>query len=75
MIGRELGVNYLLEGSVQKHEDSLRIIVQLIDAKNDKHLWSDKYDTELKNVFTIQSEISKQIANSLNAVITPFERD
>lgn len=75
VIGRELGVNYLLEGSVQKHEDSLRIIVQLIDAKNDKHLWSDKYDTELKNVFAIQSEISKQIANSLNAVITPFERD
>ncbi len=74
-IGGELGANYLLEGSVQKHNDSIRIIVQLIDAKNDNHLWSHKYDSELKNVFTIQSEISKQIANELNAVISPFETD
>ncbi|MGB5507787.1 hypothetical protein [Robiginitalea sp.] len=72
-IGRELGTNYLLEGSVQKHEDSIRVIVQLIDAKNDIHLWSHRYDSELKNVFAIQSEISKQIANELNAVISPFE--
>ncbi|MGB5608625.1 tetratricopeptide repeat protein [Eudoraea sp.] len=70
-IGDELGVNYLLEGSVQKHKDSIRIIVQLIDAINDNHLWSDKYDFELKNVFTIQSEISKQIAIELNTVISP----
>ncbi len=70
-IGAELGANYLLEGSVQKHKDSIRIIVQLIDAINDKHLWSDKYDFELKNVFTIQSEISKQIANELNTIISP----
>ncbi|MGB5783058.1 MAG: hypothetical protein WBM42_14365, partial [Eudoraea sp.] len=70
-IGDELDVNYLLEGSVQKHKDSIRIIVQLIDAINDNHLWSDKYDFELKNVFTIQSEISKQIAIELNTVISP----
>jgi TolB-like protein len=70
-IGAELGANYLLEGSVQKHKDSIRIIVQLIDAINDKHLWSDKYDFELKNVFTIQSEISKQIAEELKTVISP----
>lgn len=70
-IGGELGANYLLEGSVQKHKDSIRIIVQLIDAINDNHLWSDKYDFELKNVFTIQSEISKQIAIELNTVISP----
>ena len=74
-IGRELGANYLLEGSVQKHEDSIRVIVQLIDAKNDKHLWSHKYDSGLKNVFAIQSEISNQIANELNAVISPFETE
>ena len=72
-IGGELGANYLLEGSVQKHNDSIRIIVQLIDAINDKHLWSHKYDSELKNVFTIQSKISKQIANELNTVISPIE--
>ncbi len=70
-IGAELGANYVLEGSVQKHKDSIRIIVQLIDAINDKHLWSDKYDFELKNVFTIQSKISKQIANELNTIISP----
>ena len=70
-IGGELGANYLLEGSVQKHNDSIRIIVQLINAINDNHLWSDKYDFELKNVFAIQSEISKQIAIELNTVISP----
>ena len=70
-IGKELGVNYLIEGSVQKHKDSIRIIVQLIDALNDTNLWSDKYDFEFKNVFTIQSEISKQIAFNLNMVLPP----
>ena len=70
-IGDELSANYLLEGSVQKHKDSIRIIVQLIDAINDNHLWSDKYDFELKNVFAIQSKISKQIAIELNTVISP----
>lgn len=74
-IARELDANYLLEGSVQKYKDSIRVIVQLIDAKNDTHLWSHRYDSELKNVFTIQSEISKQIANELNAVISPFETE
>ena len=72
-IGKELNVNYLLEGSVQNHADSLRIIIQLIDAVNDTHLWSDNYDFELKQVFNIQSDISKQIAKELNMVISPVE--
>ncbi len=67
-IGKELGVDYLVQGSVQKHADSVRVIVQLIDAEKDEHLWSNRYDFELKNVFAIQSKISKEIANELNAV-------
>jgi len=61
-IGKELGADYLLEGSVQKQEDSIRIIVQLIDAKQDNHVWAENYDFELKQVFAVQSQISKQIA-------------
>jgi TolB-like protein len=68
-IGKELGVSYILEGSVQMHKDSIRFIVQLVDAINDNHLWSDKYDFKLKNIFAIQSEISKQIAVKLNTAI------
>ncbi len=70
-IGKELEVAYILEGSVQQYEDNIRIIVQLIDAKNDNHIWSDKYDRELMNVFAIQSEISKQIAHELKTVLSP----
>jgi pentatricopeptide repeat protein len=72
-VGSELGANYLLEGSVQKYKDSMRIIVQLIDSQHDKHVWSNKYDFELKQVFTIQSDISKQIASELKAVLTHDE--
>ena len=70
-IGKELGVNYLLEGSLQKEKDSVRIIIQLIDAKNDNHIWADKYDFELKQVFKVQSEISRKIASELKTAISP----
>jgi tetratricopeptide (TPR) repeat protein len=68
-----LGVAYILEGSVQRYEDNIRIIVQLIDAKNDEHVWTNTYDRKLQDVFAIQSEISRQIANSLNTVLSPGE--
>ena len=71
-IGKELGAANILEGSVQKFMDSIKIIVQLVEAKNDKHLWSDKYTFQLKNVFTIQGKISEQIAHELNTIISPF---
>lgn len=74
-IGEELGAANVLEGSVQKYKDSVRIIIRLIDAINDKHLWSDEYTFQLRNVFTIQSEISQQIAHKLNTVISPKEID
>jgi TolB-like protein/tetratricopeptide (TPR) repeat protein len=64
-VGRELDVDYLLEGSVRKSEDQLRITVQLIDTDTNSHLWSDTYDRRLENVFEIQTEIAEAIADEL----------
>ena len=74
-IGRELDVNYLVEGSVGFEGNNLKIWVQLIDARSDKHLWSDEYMRELtiEQIFSLQSEISKSIAAELKAVLTPEE--
>ena len=70
-IAQELGVAHILEGSVRKSEDRIKITVQLIDAKNDRHLWAESYDRNLKDVFEIQSEVAQEIANALKAEITP----
>jgi len=53
-IGRELGVSYVLEGSVRRFEDKLRVTAQLIDAKEGSHLWADKYDGIMKDIFGFQ---------------------
>jgi TolB-like protein/class 3 adenylate cyclase len=68
-IASELGVANLLEGSVQKDGDHIRIIVQLINGKTDQQLWVGTYDREFKDVFTIQSEIAQQIAAALKVKI------
>ena len=73
-IAKSIGVNYILEGSVRKQGDQVRITVQLIDGKTDRHMWSENYDRELADIFLIQSEIAKNIARELKAVITPFEK-
>ena len=73
-IASELNVNYLLEGTVQKHGDQVKIHAQLIDAETDDHIWSDSYRRELKNIFDVQSEIAQEIANQLSVVITPEEK-
>lgn len=72
-IARELGVASVLEGSVQRAEDRVRITVQLIDAEKEKHLWSDIYDQELttENIFGVQSDIAIAVAVALDAVLTP----
>ena len=70
-IGNELNVGHILEGSVQKYGDKVRITVQLIDATNDQHIWAERYDRELKDVFSIQSEVAKQIANALKTKLSP----
>lgn len=64
-IGRELGVRYVVEGSVRKDGDQLRITAQLIDASDGSHLWSDSYDRTLESVFAIQTEIAEAIADEL----------
>jgi TolB-like protein/class 3 adenylate cyclase/Flp pilus assembly protein TadD len=73
-IGRELNVSHLLEGSVRRAGEEIRITAQLIDARNDVHLWADNYDRKLSDVFAIQSEVAQEIANRLKATISPAEK-
>ena len=70
-IGRELDVRYIVEGSVRRIGDHVRITVQLIDALHDAHLWANNYDRELVDVFATQSEVAKEITNSLHLEIQP----
>ena len=64
-IAHELNVGTVLEGSVRKWEDSLRIAVQLIDANSDKHLWTQTYDRKLEDIFSLQTEIAERVADNL----------
>ncbi len=72
-VGRELGVRYVLEGSVQKSGDRVRITAQLIDAKDGQHLWAEKYDRELKDIFEIQDELTMKIVIALRVELTEGE--
>ncbi|MDH5367973.1 MAG: helix-turn-helix domain-containing protein [Cyclobacteriaceae bacterium] len=76
-IGNELSVNYLLEGTVQKLDNQVKIHAQLIDAENDDHIWQDTYlrdISDIKEVFKIQAEIAQAIADELETIITPEEK-
>ncbi|MDQ6859946.1 MAG: hypothetical protein M3032_02145, partial [Verrucomicrobiota bacterium] len=73
-IGRQLGVAHLLEGSVQRAANRVRVNAQLIDARTDAHLWAQTYDRDLADVFAIQSEIAKAIADQLQAKLSPNEK-
>ena len=68
-VAEEMGVRYVLEGSVQKSGDQLRVIAQLIDAINGHHLWSEKYDRKMRDLFDLQDEITKKIVVSLQVEI------
>src|SRR5256714_1917652 len=70
-VGKELGVAHLLEGSVQRTANRVRVNAQLIDARTDAHLWAQTYDRDLADVFAIQSEIAKAIADQLQARLLP----
>ncbi len=70
-IAKELGVSTILEGSVRKSGNRVRITVQLIDGITDKHLWAETYDKQLNDVFAIQSEVAQTIANALQAEVKP----
>ena len=72
-VSQQLGVATVLEGSVQKANDKVRVNVQLIDARADSHLWAKTYDRDLADVFAIQSEVAQEIADSLQAKLSPTE--
>ena len=75
VIGRELKVNYLIEGSAQRFEDMVRIRVQLIYAATDNHIWGETYEAKWKDILSVQSEIARQIADKLQTVLTPEEKE
>jgi tetratricopeptide (TPR) repeat protein len=72
-IARQLGVAHIVEGSVQKSGDSVRVNVQLIKAANDSHLWADTFDRKLTDIFSVESEVAKGIADQLRAKLTGEE--
>ena len=72
-IARQLGVAHIVEGSVQKSGDSVRVNVQLIKAANDSHLWADTFDRKLTDIFSVESEVAKAIADQLRAHISGRE--
>jgi TolB-like protein/class 3 adenylate cyclase/Tfp pilus assembly protein PilF len=72
-IARQLGVAHILEGSVQKSGDAVRVNVQLIKAANDAHLWADTFDRKLTDIFSVESEVAKAIADQLQAKLTGQE--
>jgi adenylate cyclase len=74
-VGKELGVRYVLEGSVRKAGNRIRLTAQLIDSKTGSHLWADRYDRELKDIFAIQDEITLKIIMELEGNITGRVRD
>jgi len=73
-IGQALGVANILEGSVQRSGNRIRVVAQLIDARTDKHTWSETYDRDLSDVFAVQSEIAQTIAEQLHAKLSPSEK-
>jgi len=72
-IAKQLGVAHILEGSVQKSGDAVRVNVQLIKAANDSHLWADSFDRKLTDIFSVESEVAKAIAEQLRAKLTGQE--
>jgi adenylate cyclase len=74
-VAEDLGVRYVLEGSVRKSADRLRITAQLIDALTGHHLWAERYDREPKDIFVLQDEITLKILNSLHVKLTGGEQD
>jgi TolB-like protein/tetratricopeptide (TPR) repeat protein len=74
-VARELGVGTVLEGSVRKAGNRIRITVQLIDSETSEHMWAESYDRELEDVFAVQSDISKTVAEALKVRLLPIEKE
>lgn len=73
-IGEELGVGYVLEGSIRRFQDELRITIQLVDVKTDTQLWAEKYRGTLSDIFDIQEEVSREVVNALTIKLSPAEK-
>ncbi len=73
-IAEELNVKYIIEGSGQKISDKIMLSIQLIDASGDQHLWSEQYNREVRDIFALQSEVAKNIAEHIQVIITPEEK-
>lgn len=72
-IAKELKVSYIIESSIQVYSDSIKVIVQLIDAKKDEHIWSNSFKRANKNIFALESEIAQQIATELRVTLSPTQ--
>jgi len=72
-IARQLGVANILEGSVQRAAGAMRVNVQLIEAESDSHLWAESYDRDIKNIFSVESEVAQSVADALKATLLPAE--
>jgi len=72
-IAQELGVTNILEGSVRRAGDQIRVVAQLINAKTDEHLWAETFDRKYADIFSIQTEVAKKIASAMKATLTPAE--
>ncbi len=73
-VGRKLGVRYVLEGSVRKEKDRVRITVQLIDAQTGGHVWSERYDRDLKDLFALQDEVTLAVMRAMRVKLTDGEQ-
>jgi len=74
MVGRELGVRYVLEGSVRIAEDKVRITAQLIDSETNSHIWAERFERDMKDIFALQDEITVKIINALEVKLTAGEQ-
>ncbi len=72
-VGQELGVRYVLEGSVRRAGNRLRITAQLIDSSSEHHLWVERYDRDLEDIFAVQDEVARKVAEALEVALTPGE--
>ncbi len=74
-VGRELGVRYVLEGSIRRDRDRFRISAQLIDAMTGAHRWAERYDRDVKDVFAVQDEVARTVAAILAAHVSKAEAE
>jgi len=74
-VGRDLSVHYVLEGSVRKAGNRVRVTSQLIDATNGMHIWADRFDRDLTDIFAVQDELTKEIISALKVKLTPEQKD